>query len=51
MIVEYSKNYLVDHWCEKGHIVHCLEGNFVSEQKNGKKVILTKGMIYDVTDE
>ncbi|WP_437373644.1 DHCW motif cupin fold protein [Maribacter litoralis] len=49
-IVEYSKNYFADHWCEKGHIVQCLEGTFVSELKNGEKVILTKGMTYVVTD-
>ena len=40
-IVEYSKGYLADHWCEKGHIVHCLEGEFVSELKDGSKSILT----------
>ncbi len=49
-IVEYSKNYFADHWCEKGHIVQCLEGTFVSELKNGEKVTLTKGMTYVVTD-
>ena len=50
-IVEYSKDYFADHWCEKGHIVQCLEGSFVSELKNGEKVILTKGMTYVVSDE
>jgi hypothetical protein len=23
-LVEYSANYKADHWCEKGHIIHCL---------------------------
>jgi hypothetical protein len=50
-IVEYSKGYLADHWCQKGHIVHCLEGEFVSELQTGEKFILTKGMTYVVTDE
>jgi hypothetical protein len=50
-IVEYSKGYLADHWCKKGHIVHCLEGEFVSELENGEKTTLTKGMTYVVTDE
>jgi hypothetical protein len=50
-IVEYSKGYLADHWCEKGHIVHCLEGNFVSELKDGTKKVLTEGMSYVVSDE
>jgi len=50
-IVEYSKGYMADHWCTKGHIVHCLEGAFVSELKDGEAFILTKGMSYVVTDE
>lgn len=48
--VEYSKDYLADHWCQKGHIVHCLEGDFISELENGEKFILTKGMTYIVSD-
>jgi quercetin dioxygenase-like cupin family protein len=50
-IVEYSKGYLADHWCQKGHIVHCLEGEFVSELENGEKYILKQGMSYIVSDE
>jgi len=50
-IVEYSKGYLADHWCQKGHIVHCLEGEFISELKSGEKLTLTKGMTYVVSDE
>jgi hypothetical protein len=50
-IVEYSKGYLADHWCQKGHIVHCLEGEFVSELQNGDLFTLTKGMTYIVSDE
>jgi hypothetical protein len=50
-MVEYSKGYVADHWCKKGHIVHCLEGEFVSELQNGERFILNKGMTYVVTDE
>lgn len=50
-IVEYSKGYIADHWCEKGHIVHCLEGDFVSELQDGEKPILTRGMTFVVSDE
>ncbi|MCE9540105.1 MAG: DHCW motif cupin fold protein [Bacteroidetes bacterium] len=50
-LVEYSENYLADHWCRKGHIVHCLEGSFISELENGEKVTLTKGMTYVVSDD
>ena len=50
-IVEYSKGYLADHWCQKGHIVHCLEGDFISELDNGEKFLLSKGMSYVVSDD
>ena len=50
-LVEYSKDYLADHWCQKGHIVHCLEGEFVSELNNSENFILSKGMSYVVSDE
>jgi hypothetical protein len=50
-IVEYSKGYLADHWCQKGHIVHCLEGEFISELQNGDKFTLNKGMTYVVSDQ
>jgi hypothetical protein len=50
-IVEYSAGYLADHWCRKGHIVHCLEGEFVSELETGESFALTKGMTYVVSDE
>jgi len=49
-MVEYSAGYLADHWCKKGHILHCLEGEFVSELINGEKFTLTKGMTYVVSD-
>jgi hypothetical protein len=49
-IVEYSAGYLADHWCQKGHVVHCLEGEFVNEQESGEKTVMTKGMTYVVSD-
>jgi hypothetical protein len=48
--VEYSAGYLADHWCQKGHIVHCLEGEFKSELVTGETFILTRGMTYIVSD-
>ena len=50
-LVEYSKGYRADHWCQKGHIVHCLEGEFVSELSTGEKITLMKGQTYVVSDE
>lgn len=49
-VVEYSKGYLADHWCQKGHIVYCLEGEFIVELEAGEKTILNKGMSYIVSD-
>jgi quercetin dioxygenase-like cupin family protein len=50
-IVEYSAGYIADHWCQKGHLVHCLEGEFVSEMEDGERFTLSKGMSYIVSDE
>lgn len=50
-LVEYSKGYLADHWCEKGHIVHCLEGDFITELSTGSKQTLSKGESYVVSDD
>ncbi|TKC06513.1 hypothetical protein FA048_14965 [Pedobacter polaris] len=50
-LVTYAAGYLADHWCQKGHIVYCLEGEFVSELKNGEAFSLTKGMSYIVSDD
>jgi len=50
-IVEYSAGYVADHWCQKGHIVHCLEGEFISELQDSESFVLTAGMTYVVSDE
>ena len=50
-IVAYSPGYLADHWCRKGHIVHCLEGELISEMESGETFHLLPGMTYVVSDE
>lgn len=50
-VVEYSPGYLADHWCQKGHFVHCLSGEFTTELENGEKILLKEGMSYLVSDE
>jgi hypothetical protein len=50
-LVEYSKGYLADHWCQKGHIVHCLGGNFTTEMSTGEKFKLSEGESYVVSDD
>jgi quercetin dioxygenase-like cupin family protein len=48
--VEYSANYTADHWCSKGHILLCLEGEMRTELKDGRQFILKKGTSYQVGD-
>jgi quercetin dioxygenase-like cupin family protein len=49
-IVDYSPGYLADHWCQVGHVVHCLEGEVTTELETGEKFLLKKGMTYVVSD-
>ena len=50
-MVEYSPGYKADHWCSKGHIILCLEGEMDTELENGRIMKLTKGMCYFVGDK
>ncbi len=50
-IVEYSAGYVADHWCQKGHIVHCLEGEVTNELEGETASILKQGMTYIVSDD
>ena len=49
-MVEYSPGYLADHWCNKGHILLCLEGQLRTELEDGRVFILQPGMSYQVAD-
>ncbi|MBB5575208.1 MULTISPECIES: DHCW motif cupin fold protein [Rhizobium] len=49
-IVEYTPGYVADHWCDRGHIIYVLEGELISELKDGRVSILTQGMSYQVSD-
>lgn len=48
--VEYSAGYKADHWCSKGHIILCTEGEMDTELQDGRIVKLTAGMTYFVGD-
>src|SRR5437763_15740561 len=50
-MVEYTPGYLADHWCSKGHIILCLEGELHVEVRGGSTHILTPGMSYQVADD
>ena len=49
-LVEYTPGYLANHWCEKGHILFCLEGELHTELADGRQFVLTPGMSYQVAD-
>jgi mannose-6-phosphate isomerase class I len=49
-MVEYTPGYLADHWCSKGHILLCLEGELHTELKDGRTFTLRPGMSYQVAD-
>jgi len=48
--IEYTPGYLADHWCEKGHILLCLEGELHTDLKDGRRYTLKPGMSYQVAD-
>ncbi len=50
-VVTYSAGYVADHWCAKGHVVYCLEGEVVNELKDGRSTTLRAGMSYVVSDD
>lgn len=50
-MVEYTPGYLADHWCGKGHILFCLEGQLDTELDDGRKFTLLPGMSYKVADQ
>jgi quercetin dioxygenase-like cupin family protein len=49
-MVEYTPGYVSDHWCVKGHILLCLEGEMHTELEDGRTFTLTAGMSYQVAD-
>jgi quercetin dioxygenase-like cupin family protein len=50
-MVEYAAGYVSDHWCRKGHILLCLEGELHTQLEDGRVFTLTPGMSYQVADD
>lgn len=50
-MVEYMPGYLADHWCVKGHILLCIEGELHTELADGRSFTLRAGMSYQVADD
>jgi quercetin dioxygenase-like cupin family protein len=49
-IVEYSAGYVADHWCERGHVVFVIDGEFTTELRDGRSFTLGPGQGYVVSD-
>ena len=49
-MVEYSPGYQSDHWCSKGHILLCVEGELHTALSDGRQFTLTPGVSYQVAD-
>jgi quercetin dioxygenase-like cupin family protein len=50
-MVEYSAGYVADHWCDKGHVLLCLQGELETELRDGRRFMLKPGMSYQVADQ
>jgi quercetin dioxygenase-like cupin family protein len=42
-VIDYSADFQLDHFCNKGHIILVLKGRLHFELKNGKTITLDKG--------
>ena len=49
-MVEYTPGYVSDHWCAKGHVLLCLQGELHTELEDGRVFTLKPGMSYQVGD-
>ena len=49
-MVEYSPDYLADHWCDRGHVLYVVTGELDTELRDGRRFTLKPGMSYQVSD-
>jgi uncharacterized cupin superfamily protein len=50
-MVEYTPGYSADHWCSRGHVLLVLEGELVTELRDGRKFVLSAGTSYQGADD
>ena len=50
-MVEYTPGYMADHWCSKGHVLLVLDGELLTELKDGTTAIMKPGCSYQVGDD
>ena len=49
--LQYFPNYKANHWCKKGHIIHCIQGEMNTELDDGRVMKLTADKTYIVGDD
>jgi quercetin dioxygenase-like cupin family protein len=49
-LVEYEAGYLADHWCDRGHVLHVVDGELTLELRDGRSIALRKGDCFLVSD-
>lgn len=49
-MMELSAGYLLDHWCELGHIVFVIEGEMINELHDGGTSVMGTGSSFVVSD-
>ena len=49
-MVECTPRYLADHWCNRGHVIFCLEGELHLDLEDGRRFIITPGMSCQISD-
>ena len=50
-MVEYSPEFVSDHWCPRGHVLLVLEGELSIELKDGRVFHLASGMSFQSGDD
>lgn len=50
-MVEYTPDYVADHWCSRGHVLLVLEGELITVLADGRKFTLRPGMSYQVASD
>jgi hypothetical protein len=49
-MVEYTPGYVADHWCERGHVLLVLDGELITDLRDGRHFVLPAGTSYQVAD-
>jgi quercetin dioxygenase-like cupin family protein len=49
-MMEFSAGFLLDHWCEVGHLVFVLEGEMINELQGGETTVMGAGTSFAVSN-